>query len=252
MCTWRPSTMGHVTSRARRTFLMIMCVLLGALSIAVFSLAGITKDPTAQAAIATAGATLALAAVAVLTFGQQTDLLEANRSLVEMATKEVAEARAQTEALLASVDESRREREWAYKPLLITTYRVVPDPMVIGRRFVVTNVGRGPALNVRLCAHEMSGEPLGHEWASGHLDAIAPGASEEAWATMGQDQTNQRYRCVVDDLVVQEPKTLVTAVAYEDWFHTHYRQPGSHADAFPVEWWGEPSVVDAPDWLRCS
>ena len=69
---------------------------------------------------------------------------------------------------------------------------------------------------------------------------------------MGQDQTNQRYRCVVDDLVVQEPTTLVTAVAYEDWFHTNYRQPGSHADAFPVEWWGEPSVVDAPDWLRCS
>jgi|GEM_PF-1944031 hypothetical protein len=44
----------------------------------------------------------------------------------------------------------RREREWAYKPLLAVTRRSIRGSQLNLSELVVRNIGTGPALNVRL------------------------------------------------------------------------------------------------------
>ena len=225
-------------------------VVLGACGVGTAALAVIlwvSGDYTGSLAALTAMGTFALASVAVLTYGQ-------NRALVRAATDEAAASR-------DSVEEMRREREWAYRPHLVVRRGYSETRSDRGglpvryELFFIRNLGTGPALNVRFGAHTFTGDPPAHRWLSWENPGIAPGGEEQVARRYGpnpHDARPDRYRCLVDQWQVSKDEE-VFAVRYEDWFGTHYRASGGTAvEPQVLEWRGHPSLADAPDWLRCQ
>lgn len=216
-------------------------------AIVVLLLAALTVwgggDSTASLAMVGVVATLALAFAAVLT-------LEQSRSLVKAATDEATASR-------EIVDEMRRERDWSYKPWLVIRRGYVEGdlPWTGASYFYVRNIGTGPAVNVKLCAHAFRGEPPTHQWLWGEAQGIAPNEEEHFLATYrGAEPSGarpDRYRCIVDDWRVS-PDGEVVAVRYEDWFGRFYRSPGGPDHPLPDEWRGQQGTAEQPDWLRCQ
>lgn len=241
-----------LNERALRTILVVLGLfIVGALLVAVYQ--GAAGNDTISLAVVGVMATLALAFAAVLT-------LEQNRSLVKAAAEEAVASREQAVASQEIVEEMRREREWAYKPMLVIT-RGYLDPPPTGFEqmrpplpaFIVRNIGTGPALNVALGAHTFSGE---HRWLSASVPGLAPGAEERVAIVYRRDPqpdgySPDRYRCLVDEWPVAKGEEAV-AVRYEDWFGTHYRSAGGPRLPHPNEWRGQPGTMDQPAWLRCN
>jgi len=212
-------------------------------------------DEAGSLALVTIAATLTLALAAILALRQ-------NVTLIDAAIEEAKAATQQAKASNETVMEMERQRELAYRPWLVYAGRRV-DPggstgsitVMPTERLVVKNIGTGPALDVCLAAvrttregarafqaHTIGGIAAGDEWDVHSLYL------ESANATGPRPD---RYRCLVDDLAIDEVGEVV-AVRYEDWFGNHYRSPGSQTDAKPVVWVGDRTLKDAPDWLRCS
>lgn len=121
--------------------------------------------------------------------------------------------------------------------------------------FVIRNIGTGPALDVKLCVHRLSGDPSEHQWFSAEAPGIAPNGEERfdaAYKPFAEPDGRRpdRYRCIVDEWPVYEGKE-VFAVRYQDWFGTHYRAPGGPDNPIPGSWRGQEGTVGQPDWLRC-
>jgi len=246
--------------------LRIVALLLVLATIGAGLLAGylwIQGDRTGSLASATVMATFALAAVALLTLRQNERLVQQNAELVRAASEEATATRDQAgaskdqaTASRETVEEMRREREWAYKPLLVVIRRPIKGSELTLSQYVVQNIGTGPALNVRLAAHRFAGDPAGHTWLSAETPGIAPGGEDAfgTWNYGGDAEPGQprpdRYRCIVDEWQASEGEEVV-AVRYDDWFGTHYRSggPSNHPTE---EYRGHQTTIDAPDWVRCS
>lgn len=231
-----------LNERGLRAILAVLgLAIFGAAALAVHQWA--TANPTSSLAVVGVMATLALAFAAVLT-------LEQNRSLVRAATDEAAASR-------ETVDEMRREREWAYKPWLVIRRESVRESSGFhSEYFIVRNIGTGPALDIKFCAHRFSGDPSEHQWLSVEAPGIAPNGEERlyvAYKRVSQPDGSRpdRYRCIVDEWLVAEGQE-VFAVRYEDWFGTHYRAPGGPGKPLPEQWRGQQGTADQPDWLRCQ
>lgn len=236
-----------------------LAIVLVALAVGALGLVGYlwqANDHTGSLTAASAMATFVLASVAVLTLRQNDKLVRAAIDEAT-ATREQATASAvQATASRETVEEMRREREWAYRPLLTVSERNIRGSELSHTELVVRNIGTGPALNVCLAGHQFIGDPPGHRWLSEYSQGIAPGAELTfgTWlysddATTGEPRSD-RYRCIVDDLV-QVGSEEIVAVRYDDWFGTHYRSGGPTGQA-TEEYRGHGSVIDAPSWMRCN
>jgi hypothetical protein len=240
---------GKIANWIRRNALKGVLTLLVVLSILVVSLViyfWVDDDRAASMAALAIVPTTALAFAAALAYQQ-------NARLVEAATQEATEARKQamatTDQAIASrqaVDEVRNDREWAYRPLLVITGAQSGSSVFV----VVTNIGTGPALNVRLAAHKIYPEA----WQSWELPDLAPRGEAKVFldfsssASDGSPQPN-RYRCIVDDLPVAAHQPAA-AVRYEDWFGAHYRS-GGPPEHDKKTWRAHSSLKGAPPWVRC-
>lgn len=157
----------------------------------------------------------------------------------------------------------RRERELAYKPLLvITTGYLDPPPAGVERigfpplAFVIRNIGTGPALNIAFCAQAFQGSPQELNWISAEYPGISAGAEEKVGMFYRRDPEPDRprpdrYRCLIEGWPWLDDG-VVFAVRYEDWFGTHYLSPGGPQMPSTAEWRGQRGTVDQPGWLRCS
>jgi hypothetical protein len=222
---------------------------------------GYWGDKTGGLALVSVAATLALAFAAVLT-------LQQNRAIVSAASAQAKAATDEATASRETVEEMRNQRRLAYRPWLVITQEWVRNDsgsLRSSQYFVVTNIGTGPAVNVKLRAHKFveptpddpygSGSSARRLWLSAESGGIAPGSEwrvHQAWAEVGEIDGKQpdRMRCLLDDLLVADP-TYAAAVRYGDWFGSVYRSPGAHGDPSPVEW-PDGADGDPPDWLRCQ
>ncbi len=237
-----------LNERALRTILVVLgLAIAGALLLAVFQWAA--GNDTISLAVVGVMATLALAFAAVLT-------LEQNRLLVKAAAEEAAASR-------EIVDEMRREREWAYKPLLVhrsrlhrsSAGRIHPDGAAPGRLHRPEHRNwPGPLPRaVRPFVHR---QPAGAQVALGRRSRLASNAEEQVPIAYRRDprpnsSRPDRYHCLVGDWQLAEGEEAV-AVRYEDWFGTHDWSPGGPRVARPIEWRGQLGTMDQPDWLRCN
>jgi hypothetical protein len=159
----------------------------------------------------------------------------------------------------------RREREWAYKPALVlkaATETSGSRPFLQWRKVVVSNIGTGPAFNVRLAVHQPARdasdghEAREHQWRSAEWPGLPAGGEVElAIAGLGTAPAEggprpDRHRAIVDDVQSLDGEA-VYAVRYDDWFDNHYRVVGP-AIRPAEEYRGHTSEVSAPDWARVS
>ena len=211
-----------------------------------------THDDSAGFALASLAASLMLALAATLALRQNVELIRATAKEAE-ASRTIAE-------------EMRRDRELAFKPALTVAFAYEFDtaPNASGGysappvpRFVVKNIGTGPAFNLSFCGRRIAGDPPAHSWISVERQGLA---TNDEWRIPGVFrpggnsaalQDAQRFRCLVDDLL-QAGDELVSAVRYDDWFGKHYRSPGGQKQSAPIEWDGKLGMLDQPDWMRCQ
>lgn len=211
-----------------------------------------THNHSASLALASVAASLMLALAASLALRQNVELIRATAREAE-ASRTIA-------------DEMRHDRELSFKPALTVRFAREFDtasnasgsystPSV--PRFVVKNIGTGPAFNLSFCGCRRSTDPPDHLWISEERQGLA---ANDEWRIFGGFVSQpdavalhgaQRYRCVVVDLL-QSGNELAFAIRYDDWFGKHYRSPGGREQSAPAEWDGKQGTIGQPDWMQCQ
>jgi hypothetical protein len=210
-------------------------------------------------------ATFVLAAVAVLTLRQNGKLVSAAMDEATATREQAVASKDQATASQQTVAEMQREREWAYKPAVVLTKATRSSESHIFIRWqvvVLSNIGTGPAFNVRLAVHVPAKEADGereareHRWVSAEWQGLPAGGEVEHTISGGMSEADSkgprpdRYSGIVDDVQSMDGEA-VYAVRYDDWFGNHYRVIGPTIRPAD-EYRGHPSEASAPDWARVS
>ncbi len=221
------------------------------------------NDHTGSLTAASAMATFVLASVAVLTLRQNGKLV---RAAIDEATATREQATASVDQALASrqtVEEMQREREWAYRPAIVLTPEMRHgDHFIQWRVVVLSNIGTGPAFNVRLAVHRPAKEAhdeqpsIEHRWLSAEWPGL-PAGGEVEYSIAGlsgepkaEGPRPDRFREIVDDVQSMDGND-VFAVSYDDWFGTHFRSAGPAIRSIE-ECRGHSSTIDVPGWARVN
>jgi hypothetical protein len=216
----------------------------------------------------TVAATLALALAAVLTIRQNDALIKAAIAEATAATEQARTssdmakaATAQADASSLTVAEMQMQRQLANRPWIVVEGRVIDRAggdlaAWGGYRFAIKNIGTGPAVNVCLSATQTVANNDGHlehRWMAARIGGISAGGEWQPWLRFN-DPDSQRYRCLTDDLGFPDPDDSMELVAirYEDWFGNYYLSANKGSDLRPTTYTGEPTAVEAPNWMRCS
>jgi hypothetical protein len=244
----------------RSVLLLLGLAVLAAVGAAAY--VGYWGDKTGGLALVSVAATLALAFAAVLT-------LQQNRAIVSTASAQAKAATDEATASRETVEEMRNQRRLAYRPWLVITQEWVRNDSGVAsppsHYFVVTNIGTGPAVNIRLNAYRFddatpdgaygSGSAARRLWVSAETGGVGPGGEWRVYQGWSEDaeideKRPDRFRCLVEDFLA-DGATDAAAVRYEDWFGSTYRSPGGVGHPSPVEWQGH-AEGEAPDWMRCG
>lgn len=218
-------------------------------------------DHTGSLTAASAMATFVLASVAVLTLRQNDKLVRVAIDEATATREQAVASKDQATASQQAVAEMQRGREWAYKPALVlakVTRTSEGKPFFQSRNVVISNIGTGPAFNIRLAVHTPARAAFGeeeardHSWLSAEWQGLPAGGDLERSLSrpFAEEGREDRYRGIVDDVPSQDGE-VVFAVRYDDWFGNHYRVIGP-AIRPAEEYRGHPSEAGAPDWARVS
>ena len=197
-----------------------LAIVLVALAAGALGLVGYlwqADDHTGSLTAASAMATFVLASVAVLTLRQNGKLVSAAIDEATATREQAGASKDQASASRDTVDEMRREREWAYKPaiVLVQEARFQPSDHGFGTRWqvvVLSNIGTGPAFNVRLAVHRPARaasedkEAREHRWLSAEWPGLPAGGDVEfSIAELFSEPATDgprpdRFRGIVDDV----------------------------------------------------
>ena len=211
-----------------------------------------TNNDSASLALASIAASLMLALAASLALRQNVELIRATAREAEASRTIAHEMRQDRELSFKPALTVRFAREFDTAPDASGTHSARPEP-----RFIVKNIGTGPAFNLSFSACRRPTDPPDHLWIADERQGLA---ANDEWRIFGgfasqQDAAalhrGQLFRCVVEDLL-ERGGELVFAVRYDDWFGKHYRSPGGPEQLAPIEWDGTQGTIGQPDWMRCQ